>query len=438
MGKGILYAGVAILAIALVAGVLYITYIGSNGAGQLSSNGSTFNYNYSSANATAIAGSDNNFTFSAYRILSGSSNESGNMFFSPFSAFVAMSMVAEGASGKTASQIYKGLDLSDNIPQNHAGFASILSSLSGKNAGYSLSVADALWVEKTYPFRQSFIGLLNEYYNATAYPADFTGNPNAVGSAINAWVSNKTYGKIQNLLPAGSLTTTTKAVLVNAVYFHGMWKHKFNRADTTDQNFYVNPSQTVSVPMMYQQLNASYYDNGTIQVLELDYNDSNVTMLIVLPKSSFNVSGVEKGLSAAGIKSIEHSLGYVPVRVWLPRFNITESMGMNQLFESLGITDAFDYKLANFSKMANFSELTPAQRTLYISNVLQKAFVTVDENGTTAAAATAVGITGVAVSAPPALPVVFRADHPFLFFIIDKRSGAILFMGRIYNPAGSS
>ena len=435
MNKWALYAGIAVLAIIIVASIIYIEYIATEAntivGVHINTNGQTFNYKYSNVSAYAISGSNNNFTFSAYRLLSNSSNESSNLFFSPFSAFVVMSMAAEGAGGQTALQMYNGLNLSENLSENHNGFASILSSLSGKNSGYSLSIADALWIEKTYPFEQSFLNVLNDYYNATAYPADFINNSNEAGSAINSWVANKTYGAIQNLIPNGTLNPSTRAVLVNAIYFHGMWAQKFNKANTTSQNFYVNKSSTVSVPMMYQQVNASYYGNSTLQALELDYNDSNVTMLILLPTNSSRIEQVQNRLSVRSISIIKSNAIITPVRVWLPRFNITEYTDMKQMFISLGMNDAFS-RNANFSKMSDISGL-------YLSDALQEAFIQVDENGTTAAAATAAIVqpTVVGLNLNPH-PVVFRADHPFIFFIIDRRSGAILFMGRISDPATAS
>ena len=440
--KGV-YAVAAIL-IAIVAVVAIYALASNSGSGsgnQLTfSNQPTFNYSYSTANASAVAADEVNFTFAMYNLMNNSGSQPSNLFFSPFSAFVAMAMAARGASGETAVQMYNGLHIPYNATAHNedGGFASILSSLSGRNAGYSLSIADALWVEQTYPFRQSFLGTLKRYYNASAYPADFLNNADTVTNNINNWVANKTNNKIQNLISPGLLTPATKAVLINTIYFHGLWEHKFDIGMTQNQNFYVSQSRTESVPMMNQELNASYYQNSTLQALELDYNNSNITMLIILPENTFGLANVTKGLGASSLLGIEQNLDVVPVEVWLPRFNITETMDLSGLFTVLGMKDAFTPRLANFSGMANFSNLSPLERMLYISNVIQKAFVAVDENGTTAAAATAVVATAAVVVVSPPQPVVFRADHPFLFLIIDKRSGAILFIGSISDPAAAS
>lgn len=381
---------------------------------------------YSSANASRIANSINNFTFETYSILS---NESGNLFFSPFSVSTALSMAAEGADGNTLEEMRNVLKLSNDSSANRIGFESLLNSLNAENASYNLSIADAIWIEKTFSVKQEFASALSTYYHALAQQADFVNNADGERTNINNWVAGKTNHKILDLIPPGGLDSYTRLVIVDAIYFKGNWAQQFNESDTQNATFYVSQSKTVSVPMMHlsKSQNASYYSDNELKALEMDYQGDNLSMLILLPNSNHSLSEVEAGLSSAEISDIRAQLVRQSVQVWLPRFSMTKSKEMSDLLKELGMKSAFDPYAADFSGINS-------KGGLYISNVFHKAFINVNETGTEAAAATAVVI-GITAIAP--LPE-FRADHPFLFFIMDKGTGAILFMGRVADPTSGN
>ncbi len=378
-----------------------------------------------SANTT-IANSINNFTFKTYSVMS---NESGNLFFSPFSISTALSMTAEGAGGQTLEEMRNTLELSSDSSANRKGFESLLDSLDAKNVGYNLSIANAIWIEKTFSVRQEFSSALSTYYHALAQQADFVRNPDGERTNINNWVAGKTNNKILDLIPRGGLDPSTRLVIVNAIYFKGNWVQQFDKNDTQNATFFVSQSRNVSVPMMHisRSENASYYSDNELKALEMDYQGDNLSMLILLPNQNHSLSEVEAGLSSAKISNIRAQLVRQPVSVWLPRFTMTKSEEMSGVLKELGMKSAFDPQAADFSGI-NSNE------GLYISDVFHKAFINVNETGTEAAAATAVVVGITAVEIPPE----FRADHPFLYFIIDKHTGAILFMGRVADPTSES
>lgn len=381
---------------------------------------------HSNANASGIANGINNFTFKTYSVLS---NESGNLFFSPFSVSTALSMAAEGSGGKTLEEMRNVLGLSDNSSANHAGFENLLNSLNAKNAGYNLSIADAIWIEKTFSVKQEFSSALSTYYYSLAQQADFVNNAGKERTNINNWVAGKTNNKILDLIPQGGVDSYTRMVIVDAIYFKGNWAQQFDKNDTQTATFFVLQSKNVSVPMMHlsKSENASYYSDNELKALEMDYQGDNLSMLILLPNQNYGLSEVEAGLSSAEISDIRSKLVHKSVQVWLPKFNMTKSEEMSGLLKELGMKSAFDPHVADFSAI-NSTE------GLYISYVFHKAFINVNETGTEAAAATTVIVVGSAMEILPE----FRADHPFLFFIMDKPTGAILFMGRVANPTSEN
>ncbi|WAM22526.1 MAG: serpin family protein (plasmid) [Candidatus Methanoperedens sp.] len=368
----------------------------------------------------------NNFTFKTYSVLS---NESGNLFFSSFSVSTALSMTAEGAGGKTLEEMRNVLGLSDNSSDNRRSFERLLNSLNAKNARYNLSIADAIWIAKTFSVKQEFSSALSTYYYALAQQGDFANNADGERANINHWVAGKTNNKILDLIPRGGLDSYTRLVIVDAIYFNGNWAQQFNKNDTQNSTFFVSQSQNVSVPMMHlsKSENASYYSDNELKALEMDYQGDNVSMLILLPNQNYGLSEVEEGLSSAEISDIRSKLVHQSVQVWLPKFSMTKSEEMSGLLKELGMKSAFDPHVADFSGI-NSTE------GLYISYVFHKAFINVDETGTEAAAATTVIIVGSAIEILPE----FRADHPFLFFIINKSTGAILFMGRVADPTSEN
>ena len=412
--------------IALIIVVVYKSY------NLLSSNPTLpSNYVYSGINASKVSRDNNNFAFKLYSKLTNESNESDNIFFSPFSIYTALSMAEQGARGNTSRQMQTVLGLPNNSTATNSGFESIIEGLNSQK-GITLSIADSIWVEKIFTINPGFSNTLSKYYGAEVYPADFLNDASGETTNINNWVSSKTDQKIMNLIPAGVLTKNTTLVLADAVYFKGAWQIQFNKDNTTNETFYA-PSQQVQVPMMHLTTGALYYANNNLQALELNYRNSNLSMLILLPAQGYSLSQMQSNLSAPELDNITSGLrSDISVAISLPRYNMTEAEELNNALKSLGMTNAFDSTSANFSGMGNYSAYPNA--VLYITHVLHKAFIQVNEQGTQAAAATAVGgaVPGVVI-----LPIMFNADHPFVFFIIDKQSGTILFMGRLSNPTNS-
>jgi serpin B len=388
-------------------------------------------YGSSAAAAAKVAQNVNYFAIGLYSGLNNQSgNESANLLFSPFSISTALSMTAVGAGGITRTELDSELGLSNNSTENNMGFYSVLNGILPQNSAYNLSVADGVWVEQTFPINQTFVNTLSTYYDALARQTDFINNPTGATTDINNWVANKTNNKIINLIPPGAITALTRLVLVNAVHFKANWSQQFNLQETYNTSFFVSPIQNVTVPMMHQESGFPYYSNSQLKAIELNYYGSNITMLIILPNLNNGISTVESGLSAGEISGIEANLTDQQVELALPRFNITtQSIPMKSLLISLGIKSAF-------SSTANFSGIN-SKTELNISQVYHKAFIKVNEAGTEAAAATAV-IMGTMAVANPVAPQAFNANHPFLFFIMDKKTGTILFMGKEANPASSS
>jgi serpin B len=263
-----------------------------------------------------------------------------------------------------------------------------------------------------------------------AQQADFTKNPDGERTNINGWVAGKTNNKILDLIPQRGLDSLTRLVIVDAIYFKGNWSQQFNKDETKNATFFVSQSKNVSVPMMHlsKSENASYYSENELKALEMDYEGNNLSMLILLPNPNDSLSEVEARLSSAEIYDIRSQLVHQPVQVWLPKFSMTKSKEMGDLLKELGMKSAFDPYAADFSGINS-------TQGLYISNVFHKTFINVNEIGTEASAATAVELrAGATMEIPPE----FRADHPFLFFIMDKHTGTILFMGRFADPTSGN
>ena len=354
----------------------------------------------------------------------------GNLFFSPYSISTALAMTWAGARGQTEKQMADVLHFELTQEHLHKAFGTLEKQLNagGKKRGYQLSVANALWGQKGYGFLKDFIKLTEKNYGAGFREVDFV---NAVQrekarKKINIWVEKKTKKKIKELIQPGILNELTTLVLTNAIYFKGDWALEFDKKKTKDAPFTISADKQVNVPMMHREDRFKYAETPDLQILELPYKKKDLSMIVFLPTKIDDLAELEKSLT---LKNINEWLGKLRKRsviVLLPRFKMTTGpLELKDILKSMGMKDAF-----SLPPIADFSGMT-GKKDLFISNVLHKAFVAVDEKGTEAAAATAVGMTTTAIPKPP---VIFRADHPFVFFIKDNRSGSILFMGRLTNP----
>jgi serpin B len=372
---------------------------------------------------TAVVSGNNAFAFDLYGQLR---STEGNLFFSPYSISAALAMTSAGARGQTLDEMTKAMHYPEQ-EQLHPGFKSLgarLNGAPGEKRGYQLSTANALWGQKNYGFKAEFLQLTRDHYGAGLQEVNFA-QPEEARKTINAWVEKETKDKIKDLIKPGNITVDTRLVLTNAIYFRGDWVSQFKKDQTKEEPFFLADGKQVKTPLMHQKGTFNYADMGAYHVVELPYVGKDLSMLVLLPKRKDGLAGLEKTLNADRLKAIQNTLNPTKdVDVTLPKFKTTAEFALNKDLQALGM------KLA-FAKEADFSGLNGGKEDLYIGFVVHKAFVDVNEEGTEAAAATAVGIE--AQSKPPP-PPVFRADHPFVYLIRDTRTGCVLFLGRLSDP----
>ncbi|KFQ27502.1 Serpin B6 [Mesitornis unicolor] len=358
-------------------------------------------------------------------------NKSGeNIFFSPFSISSALSMILLGSKGNTEAQIAKVLCL-NKVGDAHKGYQSLLSEINNPDTKYILRTANRLYGEKTFEFLLSFIESSQKLYHAGLEQTDFKHAWEDSREQINAWVEERTEGKIRNLLAKGILDSLTRLVLVNAIYFKGNWEKQFEKEKTAEMPFHINKQETKPVQMMFKKdkFNMTYIGDFQTKILELPYVGNELSMIILLPDAIQDES--------TGLERLERELTYerlidwinpemmdcTEVKVSLPRFKLEEDYDLKPLLSSMGMPDAFDMGKADFSGISAGNELV-------LSQVVHKSFVEVNEEGTEAAAATA----GVMMLRCAMIVPEFTANHPFLFFIRHNKTSSILFCGRFCSP----
>jgi len=377
----------------------------------------------------SVVAANNQFSLNLYNQLD-KEKPGENLFFSPTSISIALAMTAAGAKGQTETEMAETLGLTGILPQSHAEYHKLLErwNAGGKDRGYQLRVANRLWGQKGYPFLESYLSLTRQQYGAELGVVDFAKQAETARREINAWVEKQTADKIKDLIPAGAVDGRTLLVLTNAIYFKGGWIDTFKTELTHDEDFSVSATQKVKVPLMQQKQHFSYMENDDLQAVELPYKGDGLSMMVLLPKKPDGLPELEKSLSAEKINELRSNYAFREVMLYLPKFKLDASFSLGETLQKLGM------KLA-FTGDADFSGMD-GKRDLSISAVVHKAYVDVNEIGTEAAAATGV-IMSRAARPTQTPPAVFRADHPFLFMICDRRDGNILFMGRMTKPAGS-
>ncbi|XP_004700030.1 leukocyte elastase inhibitor [Echinops telfairi] len=357
-------------------------------------------------------------------------DSTGNIFFSSVSISSAMAMILLGAQGNTAAQLSKTFHF-DAVKELHSRFQSLNADINKSGAAYILKIANRLYGEKSYHFLPEFLASTQKMYGAELASVDFQHASEAARKEINKWVKGQTEGKIPELLASGVVDSMTKLVLVNAIYFKGNWKNKFMKEATTDAQFRINKKDTKKVKMMHQK---NKYPFGYIRelkcrVLELPYEGSDLSMVILLPDDieddSTGLRKIEEQLTLEKLNewTRPENLSYIDVNVSLPKFKLEETYTLNSHLAHLGMQDLFDSSKADLSGMSG-------ARDLYVSKIIHKSFVEVNEEGTEAAAATA----GIATFCMLQPEETFVADHPFLFIIQQKYSNTMLFLGRFSSP----
>lgn len=348
----------------------------------------------------------------------------GNLFISPYSISTCLGLAYAGARSETAAQMAKVLHLPEGDP--HAAFGELQRQMTEavKPMGAQLDLASALWAQQGHPFSPAFIELAQNQYRANVRQADFKTQAEAVSSEVNKWVSEKTRGKIQQVLSQGSLTPMTRLILVNAIYFKGNWAVRFEKSETQDQYFHLANGSSVMVPLMHNFQEAKYMASETFQAVELPYLGNETSMVILLPRQRNGLGQLEQVLSLQFLTTVFSRLNQQRIELFLPRFTLDLQFDLKQVLAAMGMSDAFVAK-ADFSGIGGGGPL-------WISGVFHHARVEVNEQGTEAAAVTDVLLTSGTSS--PASPPVLRADHPFVFLIRDLRSGSLLFIGRLAAP----
>jgi serpin B len=313
-------------------------------------------------------------------------------------------------------------------PGAHAAFGELLRGLQpAGRSKYELSIANALWGQQGFAFRDDFLTLTRQHYGAGLRTVDFQA-PEPARQTINRWVEEQTRNKIKDLMPEGSIDAMTRLVLTNAIYFKGPWEEPFPKAATRPAPFQLGGGKTVQAPLMHVGGNFGYFESDTLQAVSLPYAGDSLSMVVLLPRKVDGLAELERALTPKALAGWLSGLARRDGDVMLPRFQMSSSFDLQAALEALGVRRAFH-------RGADFSGLTPSPEPLYISKVVHKAFVDVNEEGSEAAAATGVGIS--VLSAPvPRQRFTFRADHPFLILIRGSRTGSILFLGRVANPAG--
>jgi len=372
-----------------------------------------------------IAKACNAFAGDLYRALKA---EPGNLVFSPYSISVALAMTREGARGESAVEMDRVLHLPQGGPGE--GYRALASAIRPRKLGadltYRLNVANALWGQQGYAFRPEYPARLRDAYGALFTAVDFR-RPDAARATINDWVDKATQGRIRDVLPPGRPTTDTRLVLTNAVYFKARWAHVFWESDTKEGPFTKQDGAEVRVRLMHQKEHFKYGETEKAQVLEMPYAGYDASMVVVLPKARDGLPAVEE---SEGLDAWTGALkGGREVIVTFPRFRFESPHDLTKTLQVLGMRRAFDVAQADLTGIT-------AKEPLFVDSVHHKAFVLVDEEGTEAAAATE-SLGGSADAPPPAEPVRFTADHPFLFLIRHRETGTVLFLGRVGDPSAS-
>jgi len=387
--------------------------------------------NISETVSQALVNGNTEFALDLYQQLK---QEDGNLFYSPYSLSLALAMTYAGAEGETEQQMADVLHFILEDEDLHAAFNKLALELASRGEvaedsdwkGFQLNVTNAIWGQKDYEFLPEFLDVLAENYGAGLRILDFTSDPEESRITINDWVSNQTEGRIEDLIKQGIITEMTRLVLTNAIYFNAAWHYPFDEDNTADALFHLLDGSDVTVQMMHQTEEFGYAEGDSYQAVELKYDGGELSMIILLPEDG-NFDTFESSLDAQMLEEIIGNIGTANVTLAMPKFEYESEFGLKNALEAMGMPVAFSMG-ADFSGMNG----TSGKDGLYIKDVVHKAFVSVDESGTEAAAASAVIMD---LKAAPGEQVEVTVDHPFVYLIRDIQTGTVLFAGRVLNPA---
>jgi serpin B len=373
--------------------------------------------------AARAAEANNAFAFDLYSKLE---NSEGNQFVSPYSIFSILALAHAGAAGTTQNQLADVLHLAQDQPITQSDIGALHKSLRQvTNARVVLTISNGLWLQRNFDFAPGFVDTARTNGGSFLTHADFLTGPAEARNAISTWIERATGGKINGLFPLGSISPATRLVVVNAIYFKGIWDSRFDRSKTKLRPFWISGSQSVQCSLMTQEHEFGFAETGNVQVLELPYLGGKLSMLVILPTQRDGLKLVESQLSADLLTKWTSAMTQHIVDVQLPRFGAQTQLDLVPNLAALGISDALDLDRADFSGMTT-------SRPVAITAIRHAAVVDVDEEGTVAASATGASF-GCAKHLEPQ-HATFHADHPFLFLIRENQTGTILFLGRLSNP----
>jgi serpin B len=373
----------------------------------------------------AVRGS-NQFALDLYDHLR---SEKGNLFFSPSSISTALTMTYAGARGETAKQIAQVLHADLPADKLAAEYAKLLRTQrdGGKEYDFEFATANAFWGQNGYTFVPQYTQLLQANFGAILRPVDF-GQSEQARQTINHWVEQQTKGKIQDLIPSRGIDPAVRLVLTNAVYFKAAWDKPFNPLATQEQPFHLLDGTTSPVQMMHQMEPFRYLHGDSFSALDMSYADGAFSMTVFLPAKADGLPALEKQLVSGKLVDWLRQIDVKQteeVRVEFPKFRGAQDLSLRELLSRMGMPLAFD------PHQADLFGINGGREPLWLSAAFHKAYVDVNERGTEAAAATGFAAAGAAMLRQPP---VFSADHPFGFVIRDRRTGQVLFMGRVVKP----
>jgi serpin B len=385
------------------------------------------------ARTEALVRGLNGFAFDLY---AAAAESDGNLIYSPYSIAQAFSMVYAGARGRTEAQM---ADVLGFLPQqrHHPAANALDRHLAALDAGappageeqgeaFALRNANAVWGQRGFPFEDAYLEMLAAHYGAGVRTVDFVADPEGGRRAVNSWVKDRTEGRIPDVVPQGVINHDTRLVLANAIYFKAGWLYPFEEDGTEDGPFTLLDGSRVTVPMMRQESESVPYTQGEgYQAVMLPYAGETVEMMVVVPDSG-RFAEIEAGMNASFLQRVRTASGRGAATLTMPRFDVTSALDLKQILPGMGMHDAFRPGAADFSGIARGEDL-------FISAALHRATITADEEGTEATAATVIAIA--VGSAPAESPPHLTIDRPFIFSIVDRETGAILFLGRVTNPA---
>ena len=391
-----------------------------------------------------VVKANNQFAINLYSQINKESNK--NIFFSPWSISVAVAMTYEGARGETANEIQNVFHFPVDENSRRSSYAKVLNTLNKASGKYKLSTANAIWLQKDYPFLKDYKDTISRYYLGEVKNLDFVNNPSGASSDINSWVSKNTNNKIKDIVSPDMFDDLTRAVLTNAIYFKGKWVHQFDRDDTKPEDFTLESGAKIKVPMMRltdENLDFDYAESDGVQILEMPYQGDKISMLVLLPRTDItdpmlqrrfererikpqtsDIARLESILTEEKLQEWRNKLKPETVYIYMPKYTLETSYSLSDYLKNMGMNLPFTWPGADFSGIDGTD-------MLYIDKVLHKAYIDVYEKGTEATAATAISM-GLGAAIPRY--VVFRADHPFIFLIQEKETGNILFMGKVIDP----